>query len=222
MRKQIFTTMLLGLVSMFFAVSASAAVITSYGIGGDASALETTMLTKYYVYDTETFEGLTPAAPAGMVFLSDIGPFAGNGQILDAPLYGMFNTTAGGSQYYTSSFNGGTSSSFYFNFDTASQAAGFYVSSFDTTQDFYVTLGFESGGPYTINLGAYVSESVGVGVPIYFGFESDTLLTSITFHNVPDQYGVDDVSTMNTPIPGAVWLFGTGLLGLLGYRRIRS
>jgi hypothetical protein len=51
---------------------------------------------------------------------------------------------------------------------------------------------------------------------------SDNLgMSTLTFNFQNDQsvFHLDDVSATPTPIPAAVWLFGSGLLGLIGVRR---
>jgi hypothetical protein len=221
MRKQIMTIVGLGLLMLLFAASASATVI-SYGIGGDAATLESTMLTHFYVNQTETFDTLA-AGSSVTIFGSEVGPFSGYGTVSDTPAGGMFATS--GANYFTSNFNGSVSRNFSFSLGTPSgggdyEAVGFYVTGFDTTKSFNVTLSYADGSVETFDLGNGYTSAVGVGVPIYFGFVGDKLISGITFSNVQDQYAIDNVSAMNTPVPGAVWLLGTGLLGLLGYRRM--
>ena len=48
-----------------------------------------------------------------------------------------------------------------------------------------------------------------------------------TAYGINDQGWIVGVASNNhafllTPIPGAVWLFGSGLLGLVGWRRFRK
>jgi len=58
----------------------------------------------------------------------------------------------------------------------------------------------------------------------FVGFQDALGLTSVTFFNLgygggSYNYGFDNVTTGIVPIPAAVWLFGSGLLGLIGIAR---
>ena len=57
-----------------------------------------------------------------------------------------------------------------------------------------------------------------------FGFFSDTdLITAIRFNNsVNDGFKMDNIAASVVPVPAAVWLFGTALLGFVGYSRRRK
>jgi hypothetical protein len=75
-----------------------------------------------------------------------------------------------------------------------------------------------AGGDVNVNLFDLVGAQKN-GTLNYFAFSSDSLISSVTFHDAGnDGYAVDNISTA-TPIPGAVWLLGSGLLGLIGLRR---
>jgi|GEM_PF-2139855 len=56
---------------------------------------------------------------------------------------------------------------------------------------------------------------------VYFSFYFDEAFDSVTFKaSGNDGYGIDNLSVgAPTPIPGAIWLLGSGLLGLVGIRR---
>ncbi|MGE4292039.1 MAG: hypothetical protein AB7E32_07510 [Desulfovibrio sp.] len=235
MRKQITTLLGFGLLMLLFAGTASASIISSsvdfgtlyYGIGADASTLETNLLTTYYVNQTETYEGIG-AGTSVSSYNSPIGGFTGYGTVLDTNTAGMF--AAAGTNYLAVAYNGSVSRNWSFSLDNPSdslagmdyRAVGFYVTGFDSSKDFILTVSYADGSTATINLGAMVSETVDSGVAIYFGIVGDKRISGFTVANVQDQYAIDNVSAMSTPIPGAVWLFGTGLLGLLGYRRMRG
>ena len=45
---------------------------------------------------------------------------------------------------------------------------------------------------------------------------------SMGFRNVPNFFFLDDVDVSPVPIPGAVWLFGSGIVGLIGLKRRRG
>jgi len=45
---------------------------------------------------------------------------------------------------------------------------------------------------------------------------------SMGFRNVPNFFFLDDVDVSPVPIPGAVWLLGSGIVGLIGLKRRRG
>jgi len=58
----------------------------------------------------------------------------------------------------------------------------------------------------------------------FFGFQTDTPFTTIEFVTSSiirelDGYSLDNVAFSPIPIPGALWLFGSGLLGLIALSR---
>jgi len=65
------------------------------------------------------------------------------------------------------------------------------------------------------------------GDALFFGFTSDEALTSFSLATISGSgadrrwLNTDDVmiSTSAVPVPAAVWLFGSGLIGLVGIRR---
>lgn len=102
------------------------------------------------------------------------------------------------------------------------------------------------GAPYTVSFSLCSQEDEGVGTPnqfqaIWDGFAisnqvnipdqpyalnsftvtASTALTTLEFgfRNDPYYLLIDDVSVAVVPIPGAVWLLGSGLVGLVGLRR---
>lgn len=55
---------------------------------------------------------------------------------------------------------------------------------------------------------------------IVTGTGTDSL--QFAFNNEPGAFALDKVSVSPTPIPGAVWLLGSGIMGLVGLRRRQS
>ncbi len=56
----------------------------------------------------------------------------------------------------------------------------------------------------------------------FWGFFSTEPLSTVMFSNVPtgqDHFYMDDMRYCPVPVPPAVWLLGSGLLGLMGLRR---
>ena len=61
----------------------------------------------------------------------------------------------------------------------------------------------------------------------FLGFQTDTPFTTLEFVTSSltrplDGYSLDNVAFSPVPIPGALWLFGSGLLGLLAFSRSRG
>ncbi|MDD3579987.1 MAG: hypothetical protein PHW74_03070 [Desulfobacca sp.] len=60
----------------------------------------------------------------------------------------------------------------------------------------------------------------------FFGMITNTAIAKInvTFNQPPFGWGLDNLYYGNltaTPVPGAVWLMGSGLMSLIGWRRFR-
>ena len=58
----------------------------------------------------------------------------------------------------------------------------------------------------------------------FFGFQTDSPFTTLEFvtsslTRPSDGYSLDNVAFSPIPIPGALWLFGSGLLGLIAFSR---
>lgn len=65
-----------------------------------------------------------------------------------------------------------------------------------------------------------------VGDAVFFGFESSVRMGRVTIDKIAGSAGyytfIDDIrweSASVIPVPAAVWLFGTGLLGIIGYSK---
>lgn len=74
---------------------------------------------------------------------------------------------------------------------------------------------------YTFNATGKTKTDMG-WVQNLFLFTADSTSTTLTFLSLEDNaYGpaLDNVRLSAIPIPGAVWLFGSGLIGLVGIRR---
>ena len=88
-----------------------------------------------------------------------------------------------------------------------------------------------SGSPQTVSifeLGGGLIDSVLTPAGGFFGLVSDTRVGSFVIDNGlfpdgnPDRFFIDDFKAYGAspiPVPAAVWLFGTALAGLLGWRR---
>lgn len=86
------------------------------------------------------------------------------------------------------------------------------------TSELTLTLSLLGGGSSDVNV-------PGPGNTLEsFGFFSDTdLITAIRFNNsVNDGFKVDNIAASVVPVPAAVWLFGSALVGFVGYSRRRK
>jgi len=86
--------------------------------------------------------------------------------------------------------------------------------------DITLTAGGTSAGLSAADAGANLGDG---GIPYFLGIIDDT--NPFTTANISTigggffLYNVDDITTAVVPLPGALWLFGSGLIGLLAYRR---
>lgn len=107
-----------------------------------------------------------------------------------------------------------------------------------TFDDPIFSLGFDIN-PHSGSLGALVSVDIdglaltsymlpGTDVNGFVGFISDTAFTTFTITSLTDAWhGVDNLEAFSAaaspvPVPAALWLFGSGLLGLVGVARRRK
>lgn len=89
-----------------------------------------------------------------------------------------------------------------------------------------------SGVKIDIDALGYIGTAIGdfrAGVDGFYGLISDMPFDNIDFRctfNCGDVYSIDDFSIAlapnPVPVPAAVWLFGTALIGLVGYSRRRK
>lgn len=95
---------------------------------------------------------------------------------------------------------------------------------FDNGSGTAVLTGF-SGTTWTGSVGTYsVSSPPGDGsvVNMYVTNPSDHILSaSLTWigGSIDDETGIDNIAFNTVPIPGAIWLMGFGLIGIIGIRR---
>lgn len=80
--------------------------------------------------------------------------------------------------------------------------------------DAYITYDFDAAGIYIIGL---AEVSGGSSIPENGGFSSGS-----NPFDYADDYVLQVGLTNTVPIPGAVWLLGSGLFGLAGVRRIQE
>ena len=114
---------------------------------------------------------------------------------------------------------------FSMSFASPVNAIGLYIVSGDPLLAGDVSLDTSAGSALNSDV---VDVTLGDGgLAYYIGLMSDTAFTSadLTFDAEAVEkflYSVDDITTSVVPIPGAVWLFGSGLLGLISLSKRRK
>jgi hypothetical protein len=156
----------------------------------------------HYTVGDATVGGVTFTAPSSTPFVITYGP-----------------GTFGGVPFFSGQGNWPTSPS-----NATATLAGV------TGIGFYYSPGDNAGGAITATVNGGVPYNLAVptfNTIVFVGFTSDTPITSVAF--TEQGYGMDIISfelgtanppvTAPVPIPAAVWLLGTGLVGLVGIRR---
>lgn len=221
------TALLIAAIATFgIGTTAGASVITpSWATGAtDAANLETSFFSGYSDVVTETFAGFS-ANQQGPLNIA-VGTISGGGYVGDNTTYqgstGEFSVGPDLNYWSNGTPNvGNGKNTFELTFTDPVTAFGFYATDFHDVGGEVVVTFHTAGGDVNLNL----FDLVGVqpnGTVNYFAFTSDSAINGVTFNAAGgDGYAIDSVSTA-TPIPGAVWLLGSGLIGLIGLRRFRS
>ncbi|MGO9622736.1 MAG: PEP-CTERM sorting domain-containing protein [Desulfobaccales bacterium] len=131
------------------------------------------------------------------------------------PVNNGFNTTPGGSNWF--GFPGGSAT---FSFTTPQHFFGMYLTGLQSLATASVDLNFNDGAAQVLQIGPTAN-----GGAEFFGFTDTSAFSSITITDIAidgftDLWGIDDVNAV--PLPPAVWLFGSGLLGMVGWRRFKK
>ncbi|MBZ0070792.1 MAG: VPLPA-CTERM sorting domain-containing protein [Gammaproteobacteria bacterium] len=86
-----------------------------------------------------------------------------------------------------------------------------------TSRPLRMTLSLLGGGTLALSV-------PGVGATLeHFGFFSSDAITSIRLSNgANDGIMMDNIAVSAVPVPAAVWLFGSGLIGLIGIARRKT
>jgi hypothetical protein len=163
-------------------------------------------------------------------YASGAFPYIGVTTASSTPKTLGYNTTSGGSHYlgFTSEFAtsaSGVIATLAWTFDNPVYAFGGYVTGLESGVAGKVNITFNDGSFNSLNL----ADLTGGGVE-FLGFTDSRAISSIVFveniaagSSTRDIWGIDDVrfATASVPEPGALFLFGSGLIGLVGYRRVR-
>ncbi|MGE4292040.1 MAG: hypothetical protein AB7E32_07515 [Desulfovibrio sp.] len=212
-----------GVATLGLGSAASASVITPAWATGatDAANLEASFFGGYSNVTTEDFSsfGTNDQGPLNLA----VGTLTGGGYVGDntTPQFGTGEFSVGSDLNYWSDGTPGSTdgkSTFTLSFTTPVAAFGFYATDLQDIGGEVLLTFSTAGGDVTLNLFDLVGAQAS-GTLNYFAFSSDSAISSVTFHaSGNDGYAVDNISTA-TPIPGAVWLLGSGLLSLVGLRR---
>jgi hypothetical protein len=181
---------------------------------------------------TETFESYANGTGAPLVITfpgAGTATLNGNGSVANVTpgtTNGVGRYAISGAQYWESS------DVFSIDFSAPVAAFGFYgIDIGDFGGQLTLTLALQGGGTTNLTVPNTIN-GAGGGV-LYYGYiDTDHLFTGVTFGNTAsgyDYFGFDDMTIGSygqvgpiVPIPGAVWLLGSGLLGLAGFRKKRK
>lgn len=117
------------------------------------------------------------------------------------------------------------------NLSSSYSAAGFEIVSWETGEpvsgsvdDGVIELSFADNTTFSLNISQPNS-----GAPVFFGVVADTPLLHVRWYEPHETSGgneetaLDNIAVGNpVPLPGAIWLLGSGLLGLIGLRKRTS
>jgi len=167
---------------------------------------------------------------AGGVFKSNIAEVGGSTQYAFRSMIGgetLFDTPSGGNpgSYFLTDINVQANAENYFiQFSSPVADISLDLYDFDNGTGSAVLTAY-SGAIWTGSVGTYtVSSPPGDGSVVSLFISnpsSDILSASLTWINgsIDDETGIDNISFNTVPIPGAIWLLGSGLLGLVAIRR---
>jgi hypothetical protein len=163
----------------------------------------------YLVFADVTFDGGVVMSNAGWNNLSttppnlygtsDYHPLADN-SLLPGKITAVFNNFV---------------SAFSFDLINGSQAANFAVNLYDAGSNFLVSFIFLAGDYGSGNERTYLSTTSLPG-----GVKKIEWLSFQGAGNI--DFAIDTFNYTQVPLPGAVWLLGSGLLGLASWRRFRK
>jgi hypothetical protein len=218
-------TCLLGALCMLvLSVSANAAIVTytdetSFltALSGPTSTLD---------FDSTAADTLIPSGNSlgGITFTYNIGP-----PPTDMKVVNDFETTSPNN--YLGMDDAGNldlfiaGDEFSMSFASPVNAVGLYIVSGDPLFASDVSLNTTAGSALNSDVVDVALEDGGLAY--YIGLISDTAFSSadLTFDAAAVGaflYSVDDITTSAVPLPGAIWLFGSGLVGLISLSRRRK
>lgn len=214
-----------------FGATPASAITIGYGIGSEAAAAAATTFTDAYTnvqtQDFESYGSIGESTP----FPLDIGFGTISRPAGSTAGYIAYNTgdtqnaygEVGLDKYYFSNGVAGSPSgkgTFTVNLDTNYRAMGFYATDWQDIGG-HVTLDVIGDG-WSDSIDVYgLLGALDTRELVYFSLFSELAFNTVIFNaSGGDGYGIDNLSVGSpTPIPGAFWLLGSGLLGLVGLRR---
>lgn len=216
----------------------SCVFVLLFGLSGAASA--TTIINYNYALDGNGFT--SPYAGHVGVIVEDfndaslVGTWTGNRALVSGSLLNKYAAPGGkldsggeaipdGTQYMTVPENKSTGISATVVFNTTYNYFGIWWGSIDTYNKIEFYLG-NSAVPVASYTGSAVSggpygDQTSPLTNLYVNFLNLPNFNKVVFTSTEYAYEFDNIAVGNVhaPIPGAVWLLGSGLLGLLGFRR---
>lgn len=228
MKRMISTFWAIAMVLSFACMAQATAFNAQWAIGaGQASALESTFLSSG-VFTTEGFEGLETGTTG--TFKVGFGTIFSSGYVSDNKglQVGTGEYAVEGSHFFSDGDLKGLQPKhdIAMTFNAPATKVGFYATDLmDIGGKVILSFGnSQTGDSASFNLfdmlGALKSGSL-----VYFALSSTIPFDSMLFAtSAGDGFGIDNVSvgTSPTPVPGALWLLGSGLIGLVGVRRVAS
>lgn len=192
----------------------------AWASGSDAASLESDFLSSASGYLTEDFESFGVNTQPG--FTIAMGSLTGGGYVAGSAGYQIpYNEYAtSGSQYFSNGNVRGPSGKYDFtvNLDSGWHSIGFYMTDLVDIGGIFDLTVTTAGGTEVVHVLDLIGRQAS-GSLFYFTVLSSSLLESLTYTTSNnDGFGIDDISVAHAPIPGAAWLLGTGLLGLVALR----
>jgi hypothetical protein len=191
----------------------------------NSDAARNDFLSKLIGVGTEDFEGISTGTSAPLIlnFGLDTATLTGDGTIRDDfPISSAGRFPTSGTQYWSTN---SSSNNFIIDFSSPQAAFGFYGTDIG---DFEGQLHLELSDGTVTNLEIPHTSGAPNASAIYFGVivtDASEIFNSVAFSstNETDFFGFDDMTIGRleqvVPIPGAVWLLGSGLVGLVGLRK---
>ena len=207
------TKYLAGALLLTIGSASHAAVITYTDRTTWAGAGTVTFTEDFESYSTDTSFATTPLDVGPFTFSTVGTALAGRNMIDVSPFLFPGRPASFGDAYAEIFVEGALATDIIFDSPISGFFADFYAAG--NTQELSLTLSFLGGGTTDLSVPGAGSSSQS------FGFWSTTdAVTSIRFNNtVNDGFNIDNISGSAVPVPAAIWLFGSGLIGLIGIAR---
>lgn len=230
MKKNLLLVALTMVLALSAGVAQASLITVDWGlgssVGSDGDNLLQSWLSGATLLGSDDFGAYAPnSVDTGSGFATSVGTINGYGHVGGA---NTFMKTYGehgviGDNYWSNAAPNSASlkGDFTLNLNAGIYQLGFYSIDFHDVGGEVIIDVNTAAGFQTFNL----FDMTGVqtsGNEIFWLISSTEQITSINFHQAGnDGYAIDGLVAA-TPIPAAVWLLGTGLMGLLGFKRRRA